>query len=42
MLATGVAINSAMAATFSEAMDPLTITTATFTLTQGLRLFQER
>ena len=34
--ATGVAVNSAMAATFSEAMDPLTITTATFTLTQGV------
>ncbi len=33
--ATGVAVNSAMAAAFSEAMDPLTITTATFTLTQG-------
>jgi hypothetical protein len=31
----GVTINSAMAATFSEAMDPLTITTATFTLSQG-------
>lgn len=30
--ATGVAINSAVNATFSEAMDPLTITTATFTL----------
>jgi hypothetical protein len=35
-LATGVAINSAMSATFSEAMDPLTITTATFTLKQGI------
>jgi hypothetical protein len=33
--ATGVAVNSAMAAAFSEAMDPLTITTATFTLKQG-------
>jgi hypothetical protein len=33
--ATGVAINSAMSATFSEAMDPLTITTVTFTLKQG-------
>jgi hypothetical protein len=33
--ATGVAINSAVAATFSEAMDPLTITTTTFTLKQG-------
>ena len=34
-LATGVALNSNMSATFSEAMDPLTITTVTFTLTQG-------
>jgi hypothetical protein len=33
--ATGVAINSAMAATFSETMDPLTITNTTFTLKQG-------
>ena len=33
--ATGVSINSAMTATFSEAMDPLTITTTTFTLKQG-------
>ncbi len=33
--ATGVAINSAITATFSEAMDPLTVTTATFTLNQG-------
>ncbi len=33
--ATGVAINSAMSATFSEAMDPLTITITTFTLKQG-------
>ena len=33
--ATGVAVNSAITATFSEAMDPLTITTTTFTLTQG-------
>jgi hypothetical protein len=33
--ATDVAINSAMSATFSEAMDPLTITTITFTLKQG-------
>ncbi len=31
--ATGVTINSAIGAAFSEAMDPLTITTATFTLT---------
>jgi hypothetical protein len=34
-LATGVAINQSIAATFSEAMDPATITTATFTLAQG-------
>jgi len=34
--ATGVAVNIALAATFSEAMDPLTITTATFTLTAGV------
>ena len=33
--ATGVAINTAMTATFTVAMDPTTITTATFTLTQG-------
>ena len=33
--ATGVAINSKLSATFSEAMDPSTITTATFTLMQG-------
>jgi len=33
--ATGVTINSAVTATFSEAMDPATITTATFTLNQG-------
>jgi len=33
--ATGVAVNSAMTATFSEAMNPLTVTTATFTLKQG-------
>jgi hypothetical protein len=30
--ATGVALNQKIAATFSEAMDPLTITTATFTM----------
>jgi hypothetical protein len=30
--ATGVALNQAVSATFSEAMDPLTITTATYTL----------
>jgi len=34
-LATDVPTNSSVTATFSEAMDPLTITTATFTLTQG-------
>lgn len=33
--ATGVALNQQVAAIFSEPMDPLTITTATFTLTQG-------
>jgi hypothetical protein len=33
--ATGVAINRSISATFDEAMDPATITTATFTLTQG-------
>jgi hypothetical protein len=33
--ATGVAINTAVSATFSEAMDPATITTATFSLKQG-------
>ncbi|HEY1160453.1 MAG TPA: Ig-like domain-containing protein [Terracidiphilus sp.] len=32
-LATGVPLNQAVSATFSEAMDPLTITTATFQLT---------
>ena len=32
---TGVAINSAITAIFSEAMDPLTVTKTTFTLTQG-------
>jgi len=32
---TGVAISPNIAATFSEAMDPLTITTVTFTLKQG-------
>jgi len=31
----GVAINKKISATFSEAMDPLTITTTTFTLKQG-------
>ena len=34
-LATGVDINKTIAATFSEAMNPLTISTATFTLQQG-------
>src|SRR5439155_20678129 len=33
--ATGVAINGKIAVTFSEAMDPSTITKATFTLKQG-------
>ena len=33
--ATGVAINQKIAATFSEEMNPATITTATFTLKQG-------
>jgi methionine-rich copper-binding protein CopC len=33
--ATGVPINQAITATFSEAMDPATITTGTFTLMQG-------
>ena len=33
--ATGVPLNQIITATFSEAMDPLTITTATFTLQQG-------
>jgi hypothetical protein len=33
--ATGVSINTKVGATFSKAMDPLTITTATFTLKQG-------
>ena len=33
--ATGVPVNKNLAATFSEAMDPLTISTATFTLAQG-------
>ncbi|MCX5884777.1 MAG: Ig-like domain-containing protein [Proteobacteria bacterium] len=34
-LATNVAVNTQITATFSEAMDPLTITTATFTLKHG-------
>ncbi|MCX6145104.1 MAG: Ig-like domain-containing protein [Ignavibacteriales bacterium] len=33
--ATGVALNKKVAATFSESMDPLTVTTTTFTLRQG-------
>jgi len=33
--ATGVAVNKKIAGTFSEAMDPLTISTATITLKQG-------
>jgi len=33
--ATGVALNKKIAATFSEAMDPLTITTNTFSVRQG-------
>ncbi|MDH5263628.1 MAG: Ig-like domain-containing protein [Betaproteobacteria bacterium] len=33
--ATNIAINTKVGATFSEAMDPLTVTTATFFLTQG-------
>ena len=33
--ATGVALNKQVAATFSESMNPLTITAANFTLTQG-------
>ncbi len=33
--ATNVPLNQAVSTTFSEAMDPLTITTATFQLTQG-------
>jgi len=33
--ATGVTTNSAMTANFSEAMDPLTVNTATFTLKRG-------
>jgi len=32
---TGVAFNTSLTATFSEAMDPLTITTSTFTLKHG-------
>ncbi|HXJ73398.1 MAG TPA: Ig-like domain-containing protein, partial [Candidatus Dormibacteraeota bacterium] len=34
--ATAVALNKRIAASFSEGMDPLTISTATFTLNQGL------
>jgi len=35
-LATGVLVGANVTATFSEAMDPLTITTTTFTLAQGV------
>jgi hypothetical protein len=35
---TGIALNTNIIATFSEAMDPATITTATFTLKQGTTL----
>ncbi len=35
-LATGVALDKIITATFSKAMDPSTITTTTFTITQGL------
>jgi len=34
--ATGVALNKSIGATFSEAMNPLTINTASFTLTRGV------
>src|SRR5437773_3116569 len=34
--ATGVAINHTVTAAFSEAMDPVTISAATFTLKQGI------
>ncbi len=34
-LATAVAVNSGLTATFSEAMNPLTLTSATFTLSRG-------
>jgi hypothetical protein len=37
-LATGVALNSAVSATFSEAMDPLKITSSTFTVMNGTTL----
>jgi hypothetical protein len=36
--ATGVALNIQVAAIFSEALDPLTITTSTFTLMQGTKI----
>jgi hypothetical protein len=35
-LATGVAINQSITATFSEALDPTTITPTTFTVMQGI------
>jgi hypothetical protein len=38
--ATNVPLNQAVSATFSEAMDPLTLTTTTFQLTQGGNLIQ--
>ena len=37
-LATNVALNKVVSATFSEAMDPLTITSSTFTLKDGVTL----
>src|SRR5687768_1669056 len=33
--ASGVAVNASISATFSEGMDPATLTNATFTLTSG-------
>jgi Big-like domain-containing protein len=41
-LATVVAVNGNITATFSEAMDAATITTATLTLTQGATLVPSR
>jgi len=40
--ATGVPINTKVGATFSKAMDPLTITTATFTVKQGTTVIPAR
>ena len=37
--ATGVPVNTKVSASFSEAMDPLTLTAATFTLMQGANPF---